>query len=293
MRIDSSWCIGCVATGIYVKGQDRLKRSLEKVGYSGDVLFFADELPQGALSQEESPMGYKSFAIREAINKGYKKILWLDANMVCIRNPKTIFKKIEQAGYYFWYPYSEYLSQTCSEFTLEKLGVSKVLASSIPDSCAACVGINAENDQAVKFLEEWLNLSLDGVSYRGYSENFILANNGIIDKTQHNIENHKFDQPVSSYLIWKYKLRRFHCEVKNIQSRNSRGENVYSRALSLKTEIVQSRDTKGEKYLKDIDKWINNKGIAKMKFVLLSIADTVLRYYKYIKNEYKLRRQKI
>ncbi len=72
----SGRCIVNTATGIYGRGQDRLKDSLIKNGYTGDFLFFRNELPPGCPSQEQAPWAFKIFAVKEAINKGYSSILY-------------------------------------------------------------------------------------------------------------------------------------------------------------------------------------------------------------------------
>lgn len=292
MKIDSSCCIVCVATGNYSKGLNRLEKSLKGNNYKGDILFFTDSLPKDSPMHEESPWGFKPFAIREAISKGYKKVLWLDSNMVCIRNPKKIFKKIQNDGYYTMCSYSNTLGEWCSDIVLNNLGLEREKAFSLFEVSPQCLGINADNDVAISFLEEWCKYALDGISFRGLPKEYPLemtkTNKDNNLSSDNRVKGHRHDQTIATYLMWKYAFKRSYCEVKNIQA----GTN-YSKAISYNVEFVQNRDITGETYLETVTKWLNSKGLKKIVFILLSFVDVIKRRSFYIKNEKKIKRNYI
>ncbi len=294
MTIDKSCCIVSVATGKYIKGIDRLEQSLTKMGYNGHTLFFRDSLPEGSPTHNEAPWGFKVFAIHAALKKGYTKVLWLDSNMVCVRKPYTIFNKLDKDGYYFWYPYSDKLGDYCSDIAIQNMEITRKQSFDISDLCAACLGININNKTANIILEQWTTYALDGITFRGipkqYPLEYSFTNKDNIVSKDNRVKGHRHDQSVLSYLVWKYKLKRSHCEIKNIHSKSTKDDNIYSKALSLEVEIVQNRDVKTDTYLVSVNKWLNTKGIKQIIFFVLSIVDTIRRRYKYYTNEHKLKK---
>jgi hypothetical protein len=94
-------CVVCVATGIYTRGLNRLKKGLANVGFDGDLVTWEDSLPQGSPAHNESPMGFKPCAMKFAIEGGYRYVLWLDANCVPIRSLDRLFSKIHRDGFIY------------------------------------------------------------------------------------------------------------------------------------------------------------------------------------------------
>lgn len=283
MKIDKSCCIVNVSTGHYIIGQNRLKKSLDEVGYTGSTLFFTDTLPEGAPCHDDSPFGFKPFAIKEAINKGYKKILWLDSNMICIRPPKSIFKKIKTEGHYCWCVYSHKMGEWCSDLALKNLGIDRETALQIYEISPQCLGINADNKTALSFLDEWYHYALDGITFRGIPKEYPLSlTNSNIDELvskDTRVKGHRHDQTVASFLVWKHDLKHSHYEAKNIQTKTKDGKNIYSKAISVEVEIIQNRDITDEVYLPKVDKWGNKIGFHKVIFIILSIVDFFRRRF--------------
>ena len=74
------------AGGRYPQGVDRLERSLLYHGYGGDLLLYRT-VPPNIDAYRGFPYCMKLAALRQAVNMGYQRILWLDASIVCVRNP--------------------------------------------------------------------------------------------------------------------------------------------------------------------------------------------------------------
>lgn len=278
MKFTSEFCIVNYASGIYKKGQKRLKDSLVSNGYTGDFLFFTEENNDLIPSQEDSPWGFKPVLLNYAKEKGYKYILWLDSNMICIRKPVTIFKKIIKNGYYISSSYTTKMGYWCSDIALENFGIDRETSFKITEVNPSYVGINIYNPIAIKLLNEWNKYALDGITFRGIPQNYLLSetnknDRGIVSKDTR-VKGHRHDQTALSYLVWKYKLKISFMETKNVQSLTSNNENKYSIAIPLTVEIVQNRDIKFEKYYKTYNKWGNTTGFSKIKFIILSLIDT-------------------
>lgn len=279
MKFTNEFCIVNYASGIYKKGQKRLKDSLISNGYTGDFLFFTEENGELIPSQDESPWGFKPVLLNYAKEKGYKYILWLDSNMICIRKPVTIFKKIIKDGYYISSSYTTKMGYWCSDIALENFGIDRETSFKITEVNPSYVGINTQNSIAVSLLNEWNKYALDGITFRGIPQNYPLSetnknDKGIVSKDSR-VKGHRHDQTAISFLIWKYRLKISYMETKNIQSLTATKENKYSKAIPLTTEIVQNRDIKFEDYYKTYNKWGNNKGLKKINFIILSFIDTV------------------
>ncbi len=84
----------------WTHGQDRLRKSLIDVGYDGDVMFFKNEQINGFYNPD-NVYTTKAAALHEAIQYGYKYILWVDCSFWAIKNPKGVFDKIKKEHGYF------------------------------------------------------------------------------------------------------------------------------------------------------------------------------------------------
>lgn len=159
-------CIVSVGNGgWYKKGIDRLEKSLNYVGYSGNTLFYRDELPIDSPNHIENPYAFKLYAIDEAINKGYTHILWLDASFWAVRNPAEMFDYINERGWHlFRTGYN--LAQSCNDRILEYAGINRDKAETITEWATGCIGLNFENQQTVDLYNRWKQYMNDGM-FRG------------------------------------------------------------------------------------------------------------------------------
>lgn len=110
-----------VATGpFYIKFQERLINSflkcVDKISiiypdrtaewetgkHAGiDLICWRDLLPPGSKPHSESPYGFKIHAIKNANEKGYTSVVWLDSPAYAVaKSVSPIFEKIEKEGYY-------------------------------------------------------------------------------------------------------------------------------------------------------------------------------------------------
>ncbi len=93
-------CVINVAAGAwYPRGQDRLRASLQGVGFQGDFVSWRDTWPPGSPPHFALPYGFKSYAFQQAVSQGYETILWLDCSCWAVRPLEPLFDHIEQEGH--------------------------------------------------------------------------------------------------------------------------------------------------------------------------------------------------
>lgn len=84
----TDFCFLSVAFGPrYIEQQTRLHQSILQHYSSDHHICWTDAMPPGAKSHKESLYGFKVHAVQFAIDKGYKRIIWLDP--ACILQHKV------------------------------------------------------------------------------------------------------------------------------------------------------------------------------------------------------------
>lgn len=146
--------------GWYAKGTERLKKSLNYHGYSGDVLTWTD-FPNDNYDKN-SPYNVKAAAFEEALKMGYTHIAWMDCSCWAIQQVEPIFDTINEFGYYI--PKSGYnAAQVCSDRCLDYFNVDRDTAEKYADSSTIVFGINYENPLGREFIDTWINSAKDGI----------------------------------------------------------------------------------------------------------------------------------
>lgn len=88
-----------VATGRYVRGQERLTEWLSANG-ENDYFVWRDQLPPGCPAHFEVPYAFKAYALRAAIASGAKTLLWADAAVIAVKPLDELWERIERDGYW-------------------------------------------------------------------------------------------------------------------------------------------------------------------------------------------------
>lgn len=160
MELHNKPCIiSCGIGSGYSAGVDRLQRSLEYNGYLGDTMFWKD-YPEGCPKHEGSGQyNFKVYCFNEAMKRGYKVILWLDASFYPIKDPMPIFDYINDNGLYFFksgYP----ISATATDNLLG--GIPRESLQNVPEFATGAVGLNLNNPTGREFLGKWYSLMQAG-----------------------------------------------------------------------------------------------------------------------------------
>lgn len=147
----------------YPKGIDRLERTLNHVGWAGDLLLWRDIHPPASRSHEEFPYYFKIAAFEWALYRGYTHILWLDSSFWSIRNPMPLFDLIDVKGF-FMFRTGYNLAQTTNDAALEVLAYSRDQIEPEPEYASGCVGLNFNNPDARNIYSTWKSYMDQGLS---------------------------------------------------------------------------------------------------------------------------------
>lgn len=151
----------------YIEQQDRLKESILSIYPDANLLFYRDCLPEKSKPFLDSLYGFKVHAIKEALQKGFNKIIWLDPAMILCREielykwPPIVAVKDENK-------LSQYISNACLGFfrtTRERLNDSKI---HLVGGSLYYFNFNEIGAQVV--FDEWFDLEKNGYFGSQYQE---------------------------------------------------------------------------------------------------------------------------
>ncbi len=150
-----SRCIVSVGVGAwYKKGVERLERSLGDVGYDGALILHKGVWPEGYPAHYDVPYAFKLGAIQQAVDAGHERVLWLDASAWAVKDPVTVFRKMEEQGHYFWR--SGHKAGTwCNEKCLAYFGVTRERAMEMEMLYALVIGLDFRSARSRMFFKRW------------------------------------------------------------------------------------------------------------------------------------------
>lgn len=211
-------CIISLATARsdYARGLARLKRSLGRVGYRGEVLLWpSGSFPSGCPGHLEVPFAFKPFCFAEAARRGAESVLWLDASAVAIRPLDPIFERLESRGYVIFANGSLILGEWASDVALEELGVSRDDAFEMREVRGNVLGLNLTDPTAAAFLRAWLEAAKAEVAFRGTRESLtswddfaaVKSNRSQRVSAHPRVRGHRHDQTVAGVLAHRLGMR--------------------------------------------------------------------------------------
>lgn len=189
----------------YTDGVNRLRKSLELVGYDGGLLT-RSEYPEGCPTEEEARKAYKPYLLKEAADQGYKQLLWVDSSVWAIRPLGKLFNLIRHIGWHFiidvWNT-----GQWSTDASLEALGVTREESWDIWHLESGVVGLSMDCEKSREFLDEWFRAANDGKSFPGPRWSPHQQNPGHGDvgfcSDDPRVLGHRADQTAASIISWK------------------------------------------------------------------------------------------
>lgn len=155
--------ISCGVGHWYAVGTRRLRRSLNEVGFAGDIITWEDQLPPNCPPHDAIPYYFKIAAFEYAFQNGYTHVLWCDASFWAVNDPMPIFDIVNEQGYYMFS--SGYnLAQTVNDNCLEKLQLDRDILESATEWATGCVGLYLENPEGKKLYDLWKQYMDEGLS---------------------------------------------------------------------------------------------------------------------------------
>lgn len=157
-----------VGKAIYRDSLLRLEESLRRVRFDGDYLYWDEQLPKGSPEHFDVPFGFKSYCFYEALNLGYREVLWIDSACVAIRSLHPVFQLIKENGYVmFNNNYDQMMGQWSSDAALAAHGLTRDEAMAIPEHPCSVIGLDLSSPLGRQFLEGWHQVMGDGITVRG------------------------------------------------------------------------------------------------------------------------------
>lgn len=169
-----------LSTKKFWKGQIRLKKRVTGKT-KADIFLFREESEVNAPLHTDNNYAFKVYAIDHIREKGYSKILWMDASMLPIKNVDGIFDIIERDGYFFQnggWKNRDWTNEDAKDYFGTDDG----------DMMAACCfGLDFDNEKTIEFWNNVKQAMTDGIF------------NGSWD-------DHRHDQTVMSLLAYKMEM---------------------------------------------------------------------------------------
>lgn len=176
----------------YIEAQNRLKDSIKELYPDSTLLFWSDQLPQGSKPFGQSLYGFKVHAIQEAINKGFKKIVWLDSCAI-IKKPLTSLLELASKNGLIAVKDEQKLFRYISNDLLNLTGEISKDWNLVGGSLYI---FDLDNEMGKKIFDEWKDLENRG--YFGTQEMIMKERNDGIDKC-----GHRMDETCMAYLMYK------------------------------------------------------------------------------------------
>lgn len=206
----------------YRTGCVRMLESLSNYGFNGDALIyspdFTDEdinkyynfvnggeiIPIKGMPTTEKygvcpphsthPYAFKAYCIQNALERGYKKIGWLDCSVVALHSIDILFELANYTGLI------TFDNQGCCENTwtsddcFQQMGINPADATYFQID-AAMLFWDFNKEKAVQIFEEYMKYCNDGISLKGVS-----------GSKRPEFNAHRHDQSILSALVRKYYL---------------------------------------------------------------------------------------
>lgn len=174
----------------YSLGRERL---LESINDKADQLFYT-EYPEGCPTNKEIPMLFKAYMFKEAFNKGYDTVFWLDASAVVLKDLSYIWTTIEKDGYFFVDNNPHLLVMWASERQLNTMGCTVAEAGRISLCRAGIMGLSRENEHLIDWMIDLSKID-NGIAFVGDNE----SSSKLFNEPRH-------DQAVVSWIIHRDKM---------------------------------------------------------------------------------------
>ncbi len=191
--------VSCGVGQWYPRGIDRLARSLNFHGWGGDTLLLRNEYPEGCPSHQQVPYAFKLATIESAAALGYNRILWVDASVWAVADPKPIFDRIATDGYYLWdsgFATGTWTHDRC----LSSFGMRRDEAMAVPMLSANIIGLHWQNGPARDFFAQW-KVSLERGDFNG---SWRREEGDAEDERYH---GHRHDQSAASIIAHRLGMR--------------------------------------------------------------------------------------
>lgn len=189
-------CIISFATGRYNSVLDRQIQTLLQHTEDVDHICYRDSYPKGCPTHEEIPYAFKAFVLKEAMDKGYTSILWMDAAIYIQHDIEPLFEHIEREGYLiFRNGWTQ--ANWSTDAQLEAFKLTRDEAESMPHPMACVIGFQI-NDETIEWISDYIN------SYRLFVGAW--NNNDNVCSSDMRVLGSRHDQTILGFIANQYGL---------------------------------------------------------------------------------------
>jgi hypothetical protein len=150
----------------YSRGIARIRRGLNRTGYRGGFLVWDQRYPNGSPTEEQAHAAFKPFCFAEALARGYRHVLWIDAGIRIRRPLDPLFEIIQRKGYLL-FPETHSAGEYCKDDALGPLGITREESFAIPSCRAGVLGLDLASPAPLECLRRWKERAADGITFPG------------------------------------------------------------------------------------------------------------------------------
>ena len=132
---------------------------------------------------KDAPFQFKPFAIQEALEAGYKQILWCDSTIRLMRSPDDLWEQCAKKGILAWDNEGHPLDKWIAPHATKTIGIKP---EGVKQIMACCIMFDFNNKITHKVFNEWIECSRNGA----------FLNQGY--------DNHRHDQACLSAILYKH-----------------------------------------------------------------------------------------
>ncbi len=138
-----------------------------------------------AWQHADMPYQFKPYAIQEALEAGYKQILWCDSTIRLVANPFPLWQQCQKTGIMAWNNEGHPLKPWIAPHAEKIIGINSFALEQI---MACCIMFDFDNPITKIVFDEWIECSRNGA----------FLNKGF--------NNHRHDQACLSAIMHKHKV---------------------------------------------------------------------------------------
>jgi hypothetical protein len=102
---------------------------------------------------KDMPYQFKPYAVWEAYEKGYQRVLWCDSTIRIMKNPEPLWEKCNQRGILAWDNEGHPLKHWISDYAVKKTGLQDLEAKQI---MACCIMFDFSNPITETIVRQWI-----------------------------------------------------------------------------------------------------------------------------------------
>lgn len=117
---------------------------------------FYDCLPEGCPPHHEAQYAFKIYALKRAIDAGFRYVLWMDTSFQPIASIEPLWKIVEDQGWFVAKQADAKLGSWISDDVLTRWGIARDMVMETPLCYSGIVGLDLKSDVGRAIWRDWL-----------------------------------------------------------------------------------------------------------------------------------------